>query len=167
MSEPQASPPRKKGKCTGERLGNKVLLAQALLQGGDSISKTARDLKISPHSVRAIARRMQQNGIVSPEQVERIRRSIGGQFARLADRSLSAVDERKLRKTGAYELTRIAAMAAEKAGLVDAPSSSPITFIQQNYGLQPSHSASQSTIDITQTPEASSGSDVQAEGPHP
>jgi transposase len=141
-------PPRRTRRYTGEKLGDRIPLVQALVTNGDSFSKIAKQLKISRHSVRGIARRMQQEGIATPERVKRIRQEIGNQWAILAERSLNAIDPPKLKKSTALELTRVAAIASEKAGLTEEPFMGSLAVFYQQFNLEVSHSVCKPTIDL-------------------
>ncbi|MDA2911204.1 hypothetical protein MYX04_09770 [Nitrospiraceae bacterium AH_259_D15_M11_P09] len=94
MDTSQAQRP---GRLTGERLGNKVELAQALLNSGVSKSKVAGDLKISRHSVRAIARRMEGEGLRNHARVESVEQYFKGKLTRVADMNLEAITPGKVK----------------------------------------------------------------------
>lgn len=137
---------------TGTKLGHRTEVVEAMLLAGKNISEIARAVQASRHTVRAFAQafsqRMQAGGYASPERVTQIRDGIVGRFALLADQSLTALDKNKLKEAGALELAKIADLAAQRAGLVE--SSSGIMFsILHQYNLQPSHSASRPTVDVS------------------
>ncbi len=113
---------RHPGRLTGEKLGNKVELAQALLTSGVSKSKVARDLRISRHSVLAIARRMQEEGIVNPTRVESIKRTFREKATFILDDALGAVSTRTLRASSAADCLKVAERAVQMAGLAEKPS---------------------------------------------
>ncbi len=118
----QGSRPRSPGQLTGEKLGHKVELAQALLTSGVSKSKVARDLKISRHSVLAIARRMQEEGLVNRTRVESIKQTFRDKATFILDDALGAVSTRKLSKSSAADCMKVAERAVQMAGLAEKPS---------------------------------------------
>ena len=130
---------RRLGRLTGEKLGNKVELAQALLTSGVSKSKAARDLKISRHSVRAIARRMETEELHNPTRVELIKQTFREKATFILDDALGAVSTRKLRASSAADCMKVADRAAQLAGLAENPSlrGGQLTVLQQFFGLQP------------------------------
>ncbi len=113
---------RHPGRLTGEKLGNKVELAQALLSSGLSKSKVARDLRISRHSVLAIARRMQGEGLANPTRVESIKQTFRDKATFILDDALGAVSTRKLSKSSAADCMKVAERAVQMAGLAEKPS---------------------------------------------
>ncbi len=134
----QVSTKRRLGRLTGEKLGNKVELAQALLTSGVSQCKAARDLKISRHSVRAIARRMQTEELHNPTRVELIKQTFREKATFILDDALRAVSTRKLRASSAADCMKVADRAAQLAGLAENPSlrGGQLNVLQQFFGLQ-------------------------------
>ncbi len=134
----QVHQPRRPGRLTGEKLGNKVELAQALLNSGVSQSKAARDLKISLHSVRAIARRMETEELHNPTRVELIKQTFREKATFILDDALGAVSTRKRRASSAADCMKVADRAAQLAGLAENPSlrGGQLTVLQQFFGMQ-------------------------------
>ena len=97
LSRETVSQPRRRGNFTGERLGNKVDLAQALLNSGESKTKIAKDLKISRNSVIAIEQKMKAEGISNPQRVESIEKHFRGELTRVAELNLQAVTPQKVK----------------------------------------------------------------------
>jgi len=143
---------RHPGRLTGEKLGNKVELAQALLSSGLSKSKVARDLKISRHSVLAIARRMQEEGIVHPTRVESIKRTFREKATFILDDALAAVSTRKLSKSSAADCMKVAERAAGMAGLLErSPAKEGQLLVLQQFNLK-AGLPSVSTLDLASIP---------------
>ncbi len=170
---------RHPGRLTGEKLGNKVELAQALLSTGLSKSKVARDLRISRHSVLAIARRMQEEGLVHPTRVESIKQTFRDKATFILDDALAAVNTSKLSKSSAADCMKVAERAAQMAGLAEKPSGKHgQLLVLQQFNLK-AGLPSVSTLDLASNPphhttlhasEADSGTadrDGQLDGERP
>ncbi len=143
---------RHPGRLTGEKLGNKVELAQALLSTGLSKSKVARDLKISRHSVLAIARRMQEEGLVNPTRVESIKQTFRDKATFILDDALAAVNTSKLSKSSAADCMKVAERAAQMAGLAEKPSGiRGQLLVLQQFNLK-AGLPSVSTLDLASNP---------------
>ncbi len=148
----QGNRPRSPGQLTGEKLGNKVELAQALLTSGVSKSKVARDLRISRHSVLAIARRMQEEGLVHPTRVESIKQTFRDKATFILDDALAAVSTRKLSKSSAADCMKVAERAAQMAGLAEKPSGiRGQLLVLQQFNLQ-EHQPYISSLDLASNP---------------
>lgn len=142
---------------TGTKLGHRIEVVEAMLLAGKNISETARAVKASRHTVRAVERQMKARGVAAPERVAQIKEGLTARFALIADQSLTALDEDKLGKAGALELMKIADIASQRAGLVDGHQGLVFNFLTQ-YNVRPSHSASRPTMDVATLPESSNTS---------
>jgi len=113
----------RRGAFTGEKIGgNRVIAVQGLLNSGVSKSKIAKDLKISRNSVIAIEQRMKAEGIANPQRVERIKETFRDKATFILDDALAAVNTRKLSKSSAADLMKVAERAQQMAGLAEKPS---------------------------------------------
>lgn len=148
--DPKPVRPRKPTRHTGERLGSKLPMVEAAVLSGMSVRQVAASVGISPHTARAVAKRLRQRKVAAPEPVEQLQGGIAQRFAYLANQSLDALTAQKLTEARAVELLKIADIAAQRAGLVD-PSSNGggqvMNFLTQ-YNIVPSHSASCRTIPV-------------------
>lgn len=106
------------------RLGAKALVATALVRQGFSTRTAGKVAGISASSVSRLARK----NVIPREHVEAVRHFINDRWVLLADASLTKIDEAKLDDSSAVELTRIASIASERAGL-GAPS------VQEHYNI--------------------------------
>jgi hypothetical protein len=123
---------KKRVHLTGTRLGAHALVAQALSAQGLSSRSVAKITGISATSVLRLARK----NLLAPEHAERIRSAIRDQFAMVAGAALSKITDDKLEDSSASELTRIAALAGEHAGLT---TPSPVEYyhaITEKYVLR-------------------------------
>ncbi len=127
-------------------------LAQALLTSGVSKSKVARDLRISRHSVLAIARRMQEEGVVQPTRVESIKQTFRDKATFILDDALAAVSTRKLNKSSAADCMKVAERAQQMAGLAEKPSGlHGQLLVLQQFNLK-AGLPSVSTLDLASNP---------------
>lgn len=143
-------------RCTGVRLGYKRDLILGMLQAGYSKRKTAQTLKVSEHSVRVVAVQMGGGNSVSPEQTEALAKHFTAKLKRglqrVVDENLEAMTLDKTRRASLDSNMNVVDRASKRLLELEGGqerSSTLLQFIQNNYHLQPSHSASEATIDIT------------------
>ena len=148
----------------GSRLGNKVALAAALLKAGASITKTAKDLGISRHSVQAIAGRMRTPAVatLSGEQPDasgvqqEFDTYVKGDLQRVAKLSLQSITPEKAQKASLRDLSFAADKTLGRLEAIESRTSNLQVFAQifGQYGITPSHSVSRMTLEQKITVEA-------------
>ena len=103
-------------------MGVRIEVVQALLNSGASKSKISKDLKISRNTIIAIEQRMKSEGVLDPQRVEAIKQSFRAKATFILDDALAAVSSRKLSKSSAADLMKVAERAQQMAGLAEKPS---------------------------------------------
>ena len=140
--------------CTGAQLGNKRAEVERMLLEGEPKLKIARALQISPHSVRAVARQMGEEGYAAPSgdvatvrDVDQLRKSLPDRLKATAMQAVAAITPQKLDKASPQACAIVAdkllgrADAMEKYG-----ANSGFGELAELYGLQASHSVSRLTL---------------------
>lgn len=145
--------------CNGAKLGRKRGEVEQLLLQGESKLKIARLLKISPHSVRAVARDMDQPGYAplsegiamaptmtpaSPQAP-----SIPDVLRKKAMQSVDNITDEKLKKASPQACAIVADRLLGRAETIEGRTSNLDALVQiaGQFGLQPSHSASRVTLE--------------------
>ena len=122
---------------TGERLieSHKGMLAVALLNRGLSCAKAAAIAGISKNGALALRHwgRRHKTRLQAIESIFRDKSKV------IADLALTAIDQKKLKRSSALECARVARLTGEMAGLVTVsptPSGNQLNVLQQFFGLQ-------------------------------
>lgn len=158
--------------CNGAKLGRKRGEVEQLLLQGESKLKIARMLKISPHSVRAVARDLDRPGYaplsesvttaptMTPDSLRAP--SIPDVLRTKAMQSVEHITPEKLKKASPQACAIVADRLLGRAETIEGRTSSfdALAQIAGQFGLQPSHSASRVTLEqkitvesATSTPE--------------
>ncbi len=122
---------------TGERLieTHKGMLAVALLNRGLSCAKAAAIAGISKNGALALRHwgRRHKTRLQAIESIFRDKSKV------IADLALTAIDQKKLKRSSALECARVARLTGEMGGLVTVsptPSGNQLNVLQQFFGLQ-------------------------------
>lgn len=167
-SEPVAHPLHipKHRVCNGARLGRKRVEVEQLLLQGESKLKIARMLKISAHSVRAVARDLDTPGYAAlsdgvataPAMTLSPPQSIPDALRAKAMRSVEGITEEKLKKASPQACAIVADRLLGRAETIEGRMGNPHEFAQlfAEFGIVPSHSASRLTVEQRITVESQS-----------
>jgi len=170
----QVAPPRQHRRCTGARLGSKKDKVIQLLAMGKSKLSIAKTLKISPSSVRAVARSLKESypeSYAAPSgdtsTAPTIPCSVGPQTdsdilrgkARLM---LAGIDDEKIRKASLSALSLGADRLLNRATSIENSRTDLSVFAQiaTEYGIVPSHSVSRLTVKQEISVESAHSSDT-------
>lgn len=164
MSEPAladyetpAVPKRSRG-YNGKQSGIKGIAAIALLRDGQSTNQTSKITGLSYETVMALRDRWSQ-GL---ELVEPIRKTLRDVGVLTAAELLFGISEQDIERMNVKERIEMAIKLMDKYAAPEPSPQHPLVQILNQYNLQPSHSASQRTIE-RQTPQPieSSASEVK------
>jgi hypothetical protein len=145
--------------CNGARLGKKRGEVEQLLLQGESKLRIARLLKISPHSVRAVARDLDRPGyaplsgmiaaapIMTPDSPRGP--SIPDVLRKKAMQSVDCITEEKLKKATPQACAIVADRLLGRAETIEVRTSNldALSQIAGQFGITPSHSASRVTLE--------------------
>lgn len=98
---------------------------KALLEAGASIRKAAKLSGVCNETVLAIKRCKS----LDLETVERIKKGLGAKFYDVADRSLDSITDDKLKHSSASQLVMTAAVATDKARLIEGKATQRTEFV--------------------------------------
>ena len=118
--------------------GNRVELSRklaikAMLETGGTIKGIARQEKLSPDTVHAIAHNVELN----PEAVEHIKKNFSAKSYLIGDRCANLLlDSNKLDKASAYQLAGIRSYSLQDARLIEGQSTQNIAYADVSKKLQ-------------------------------
>jgi len=143
--------------CNGAKLGRKRGEVEQLLLQGESKLRIARLLKISPHSVRAVARDLDRPGYaalsdsvtIAPTMTSPQAPSIPDVLRTKAMQSVDNITDEKLKKASPQACAIVADRLLGRAETIEGRTSNLDALVQiaGQFGLQPSHSASRVTLE--------------------
>ena len=101
------------------------LAIKALLESGKSERQIAKLTKNSRTTIRAINKRVD----LDPQLVDRIKVGLAGKLYHTADRSIDAITDDKLEKSTAVQAMTTAAIAIDKARLIEGKATSRTEYV--------------------------------------
>lgn len=159
--------------CTGAQLGNKRAEVERMLLEGEPKLKIARALKISAHSVRAVARQMGAEDYAAPSREvseaangDRPRQSLPDTLKAKAMQAVGAITEDKLTKASPQACAIVADRLLGRADAME-KHGHDLEFMNQlanTYGIGQSHSVSRVTLtkQVTVETQRTEPTDVEA-----
>ena len=142
--------------CNGAKLGNKRHSVERMLLEGEPKLKIARALKISPHSVRAVARDMDAgryaalsgSGTAAAKGAPS-KSGLPDTLRNTAMRAVEAINAEKLEKASAASCAIVADRLLNRAEALESHGRDLgfLDNILATFGIQPSHSVSRLTME--------------------
>lgn len=149
LDQPQTARQRNRVRYTGRQSGIRGIAAAALLRDGQSANQTAKITGLSYEVVTAIRDRWSQ-GL---ELVEPIRKTLRDVGVLTAAELLFGISEQDIERMNVKERIEMAIKLMDKYAAPEPSPQHPFVQILNQYNLQPSHSASQRTIE-PKTPQS-------------
>jgi hypothetical protein len=166
-------PLSRRRQCTGARLGNKRYEVEQMLLEGQPKVKIARALKISAHSVRAVAQQLGEERYAALSgdaptagNSEPTRKSLSETLKTKAIQAVDAITPDKLEKATPQACAMVADRLLGRADALE-KQGHDMNFLANlitNFGLAPSHSASRVTLEQKVTIETQHKLESQQEG---